>query len=488
MRLGRSTIYNLIGLGAPLAVAAISIPALISGLGDTRFGLLTLVWAVVSYFGLFDLGLGRALTQQLAPLMVDGRRQEGWRMTVTASYLLLSLGGIAAVLLASLAPWAKTFTGTADLQADVQRSLLILALCMPAITLTSGFRGALEANHRFGVINLIRVPMGVFTFVGPLLSLSWFGPRLDAICAFLCLGRILACAVHAVYARAIFDGARGTMEWDRKLLRPLCTTGGWMTVSNIVSPLMGYADRFTVGAMISAAALTYYVTPHELVTKLWIIPGALTATLFPIFASKSSKDTSSELVLLSKTLHLLSVAMLVPTLSIAYFSFEILQAWISTDFAKASAGLMQLFCLGVFINALAHIPHTVLQGRGQARTTALIHVAEVLPFLILLAVLTHYFGIYGAAAAWLVRATVDTALMFYFCQQKLDFGPELFFTRQTIAVLAIEAIGFSLLATDMVFNKYALATVLVTIGIATLAQAHLASTKNSETTKHQSFK
>ena len=58
MKLFRHTVFNLIGLGAPLLVAVGTIPVLIHELGPGRFGLLTLIWAVVSYFGLFDLGLG----------------------------------------------------------------------------------------------------------------------------------------------------------------------------------------------------------------------------------------------------------------------------------------------------------------------------------------------------------------------------------------------------------------------------------------------
>ena len=64
MRVLRHTFYNLLGLGLPLLAAVVTIPVLVSELGDARFGLLTLIWAVVSYFGLFDLGLGRALTLQ----------------------------------------------------------------------------------------------------------------------------------------------------------------------------------------------------------------------------------------------------------------------------------------------------------------------------------------------------------------------------------------------------------------------------------------
>ena len=64
--LARNTIWNMVGQGAPLLVALFAIPLLIKGMGTDRFGVLTLAWAVVGYFSLFDLGLGRALTKLVA--------------------------------------------------------------------------------------------------------------------------------------------------------------------------------------------------------------------------------------------------------------------------------------------------------------------------------------------------------------------------------------------------------------------------------------
>ncbi len=61
----RNALLNLVGQGSPLLVALIAIPLLIKGLGTDRFGVLTLAWIVVGYFGLFDLGLGRALTKMV---------------------------------------------------------------------------------------------------------------------------------------------------------------------------------------------------------------------------------------------------------------------------------------------------------------------------------------------------------------------------------------------------------------------------------------
>src|SRR5258705_13880134 len=68
--LARNTVWNLIGNGAPLIVAVFSIPILIHGLGKDRFGVLTL--ALIGYASLFDIGLGRALTQLVAKKLGSG--------------------------------------------------------------------------------------------------------------------------------------------------------------------------------------------------------------------------------------------------------------------------------------------------------------------------------------------------------------------------------------------------------------------------------
>ncbi|MDP3843864.1 MAG: flippase [Oxalobacteraceae bacterium] len=410
----RNTLYNLLGLGLPLLVAIGSMPVLIHSLGDARFGVLTLIWAVVSYFGLFDLGLGRALTQQLSVLIAEKREHDIPPLVYTSFLLLAGLGMFAGVLMWWGATWgAQRIFYNGD-TTEIVGSIRVMAVGMPFIVLTSALRGILEAKSAFGIINLIRLPMGIFTFIGPLVVVLWYKNDLAAITVVLTLGRVVACVVHAYYVVRTLPGIFDDRRYSPELVKTLLVSGGWMTVSNIISPLMGYLDRFLIGVTISAAAVAYYVTPNEMMTKLWIIPSALTAVLFPKFALDIASNSSNSAKLFKQAVSLLFLIIYPLTLFCALFSKEILQIWIGHAFAAQSYVVMQIFAFGILINCLAHIPFVLIQSAGKSKITAIIHVVEFIPFAIILWLFSTNFGILGAALAWLLRMMVDTVIMFTF--------------------------------------------------------------------------
>ena len=57
MSLRRNILWNLAGAGLPLLAGAAFIPYLVREAGVEVFGILTLVWALIGYFSLFDFGL-----------------------------------------------------------------------------------------------------------------------------------------------------------------------------------------------------------------------------------------------------------------------------------------------------------------------------------------------------------------------------------------------------------------------------------------------
>ena len=53
---------NVGGMVLPMLVGVLTVPGLLQRLGQEKFGVLALGWALVGYFGFLDLGMVRALT------------------------------------------------------------------------------------------------------------------------------------------------------------------------------------------------------------------------------------------------------------------------------------------------------------------------------------------------------------------------------------------------------------------------------------------
>lgn len=435
-RLSHNTLWNLLGTGAPLLVAIIAIPFLIEGLGTSRFGVLTLVWMVVGYFSLFDFGLGRALTKLVAEKLGTEEKNDIPDLIWTGMGMMAILGLAGGAIVAILTPWLVTsvLKIPENLQAETLDAFYLLAGSIPLVITTTGLRGVLEAYQCFGLVNLIRIPLGVITYLGPLAVIQ-YSNSLVSVVAILLIARILAWISYSIYCAYIVPELRKSIRFIRSMVTPLLSFGTWMTVTNIIGPLMVYLDRFVIGAAISMAAVAYYATPYEVVTKLWIIPGALVGVLFPAFATIFFNDRSRTERLHIRGVNYIFIALFPLTLIIVTLAHEGLSLWIGHEFANNSTLVLQILATGVFINSLAHVPFALIQSSGRPDITAKLHLIELPFYLGILWWLLDTFSIVGAAMAWLIRVMVDTVVLFLLSKYLLR-SKAVFNLRMTLSTFA----------------------------------------------------
>ncbi|HHI93668.1 MAG TPA: flippase [Gammaproteobacteria bacterium] len=414
-RLTRNVVWNLLGTGTPLLVAIVAIPLLIEGLGTARFGVLTLAWMVVGYFSLFDLGLGRALTKLVAEKIGSGKDEEIPGVVWTAMTLMGALGVLGAIVITSLSPW---LVGVAleipeELQLETLSAFYLLAVSIPIVISSTGLRGILEAHQRFGVVNIIRLPLGMFTFLGPLAVLPFSNSLSDMVLVLIC-ARIISWLAYLIVCLRLYPELRKRVKLGREMSKRLLSFGGWMTVSNITAPLLLYLGRVLIIVMISAEAVAYFVTPYEVVTKLLIIPGVLVSVLFPAFTHLFQKKTSSDVaVLYKKAMIYIFMGMLPLVLFVYFFAKDGLALWINEEFALNGYRVAQFLVIGVFINSFGHMSQALIQGYGRPDITAKLHLGELVIYIPYLWLLIDLHGIDGAAIAWTVRVAISTLVLSY---------------------------------------------------------------------------
>jgi O-antigen/teichoic acid export membrane protein len=257
----RFVIFNLAGHILPILVALVSVPVIAHHAGVERLGVLGVVWALVGYFSFLDFGLSRVVTRRVAHARDSGFLQQElallrgvfWQRAVPG---LVVIGGL--LFLAR-----KVFAGflpPGPLGEELAHGWAWIAWCVPVTLATNWLRGSLEGVHRFARVNLLRSIFGAWNYAAPAIA-SLYRPSLDALIVGIVLGRILSLAAHAV---ACLQAERGILAGPspRTLtsLRSFFREGGWITLSNVVNPLMLYADRFVLGALLSPRAVAWYVT------------------------------------------------------------------------------------------------------------------------------------------------------------------------------------------------------------------------------------
>ena len=411
--LARNTIWNAAGQVLPVLVALVTIPILVRGLGVDRFGVLALSWMVVGYFGFLDFGLGRALTKLVAQDLGRGDTTGIPPLVWTALAMMTALGVLGTAISAALTPWlvGRVLSIPPALMAETRVAFYLLALSIPFVMIVAGLRGLLEAHQRFGLVNALRVPLGIFNFVGPAVTLYW-SHRIDGIVAVLVVGRVAAALIHFWLCRKVVPSLRGRPEMRASLVLPLVRFGGWMTVSNVISPLMVYFDRFLIGAQIAMSAVAFYVTPYELVTKLSMVPSALVGVLFPAFSSAVAVSPERAALLLDRGIRYVYIVLFPAIVGVVTLASPGLELWLGADFAAQSTRVLQWLAAGVFVNSLAQVPFAFLQGAGRPDLTAKLHFAELPVYLILLWWAVPRFGIVGAAVVWSGRVAIDGILIF----------------------------------------------------------------------------
>lgn len=396
----------------PAIFALVFIPLLIKGLGTERFGILSIAWMIIGYFSFFDFGIGKGLTKIIAEKLGSNQSDQISKIFWTSLFLMVSISLFASIIISFFVPsLVNIFNVSKNLRQETTSIFYILALAIPIVTTMTGLRGLLEAHQKFAIINIMKVFLGMFTFLGPLLVLI-FTNSLFWIIVFLLFIRIIIWILYLLQCLNVQKGIRNEIKVDFKSITPVLKFSIWITLGNIIAPIILYSDRFLIGALISVVAITYYVTPYELVTRLMMIPVALSGVLFPIFSASFISDPDTTKKIFFRGVKFIFLTMYPFILIIITFSYEGIELWLGKDFAINSSLILQFLAAGILMNSLSLIPNNFFQGIGKPKIPTLINLIEFPFYILMMWFSIKINGIKGAALAFMIMASIDVTIMY----------------------------------------------------------------------------
>jgi O-antigen/teichoic acid export membrane protein len=430
---GRNAGYNLAGSLIPLALSLITIPLYLKLVGPDRYGVLAIAWLLLGYFGLFDLGLGRATSFRIAALR-DAPASERAATLWTAIAVNIGLGLIGALLLWLGADWFFTNIFKVDpaVRPEIIAGVPFLAMTVPIATLTGVLSGALQGREQFLRTNTISVTSTILFQLLPLGVAYLWGPDLPRLLLAALAARLVAIAALWVFARA--ELTRGhSVRVEKARLKELLSFGGWVSVTSLVGPLLVMSDRFLIGSILGAVAVTLYSIPFQLAQRIAILPSALTTALFPRLSAVPPDEQSRLGGLAFRTLIAL---MTLPVLAGILVIGPFLELWVGREIGSQAAPIGRLLLIGFWINAFALVPLIRLQAVGRPDLVAKCHLLELAPYLIALPLMMNLLGLLGCALMFVARCLLDLLLLSWMLEKRLGGLPLLAVNAALLAAAA----------------------------------------------------
>lgn len=408
MSIRKNTLWSLAGSGFPLIAAAALIPFTLKALGNEIFGVLTLVWVLIGYLSLFDMGVGRSLTYEVSQLKAQNKSHEIAQTLKAGLLLTLVTGLVGALFIWLLAPHLSAWLKISPLlQEDTITAFKLCALAVIPTTITSGLRGALEGLGDFAASNIIKLIIGFSMFTMPAVAFSLHGMSIATITFYLCAMRLVV-LFFALWQLRQYLITAFNIKITQNNFKRIFQYGFWVTVTGIVGPIMVYGDRFLISNLLGAAELPFYAIPQEGLFRLLIIPAAFGSALMPLLSSANIADINHFYKVYFNKIAKIMFA--ICTLS-AIFAYPFLAVWLSPAFAQKAIVIVLILLVGIYFNGLSQIPYTLVQSQGKPKLTAFFHLAELIIYIPLIWILVKHFGLVGAAVAWVLRVIIDFSLL-----------------------------------------------------------------------------
>lgn len=409
MKIAKNSFFNIAGYIIP---GILSIPILgymARELGIEEFGLFTIILALVGYASIFDVGITRSVIREIA--IFKNNEEEVLKIISTSGLLVLILGVAAGVLIIVFSSIISELLKVSSYAVEnFQYSLMLLSLSIPLFLLTQIWCSLLEGREEFLKLNIFKTISSTLVVLLPAIGLMLDSSLLSAVIGLL-ISRVISIILVLWFCKEYIV----KLKFHKDTFKRLINFGGWIAVSNIISPIMSYFDRFILANKVGSNVVGFYTGPSEAISRIGIFPSAIARTIFPMLSDKEADNKQ-----IKKISYLLVFLSIVPFgIIAAYFAENILDLWLGSQFALKSTLIFQVLVLGLIFNSIAQVPFTSIQAQGGSKVTAILHLFEVIPYVLLLLYLIQYYGLLGAAWAWTIRMFVDMGLLIFLDQKNI---------------------------------------------------------------------
>lgn len=377
-------------------------PYMLRMMGQSEYGLYSLVSSVISYLTVLDLGLGNAVIRYTAKYRAEGKQTEQYEMFGMFLILYLIIGVVA--LFAGMALYFNVDTMFGDtmtpMELDKARIMMLLLVFNLAFTFPMSIFGSIiTAYERFvfpRVVNIIRIVMNTVIMI----CLLHMGYKAIAMVVVQTIFNVLTLVINYIYCKRRLKIKMYFRKFQWGFLKEVAVYSFWIFLNVIMDRIYWSTGQFVLGAKVGTAAVAVFAVAIQLQHLYMQFSTSISGVFLPKVTSMVTKSNDNKEIsnLFIRTGRIQYIIMALILSGFIVFGRQFIGLWAGPGYEDAYV-ICILFFVSLLIPLIQNLGITILQARNQMKFRSLLYIVIALLALGLQIILAKKYGGIGCAIA-----------------------------------------------------------------------------------------
>lgn len=427
-QLKAGVVLNYVVIFLNTIVGLLYTPYMLRMMGQSEYGLYSLVASVIAYLTVLDLGFGNAIVRYTAKFRAEKKTEEQYEMFGMFFLLYLVIGIIAFGIGLGLYFNVDTLFGNTMTAVELDRARIMMLLLVANLAFTfpmSIWGSIIQAYEDFVFqksLNIFRIILNTAVMI----CLLHFGYKAVAMVVVQTIFNVLTLVVNFIYCRRklnihIYFRFKH-FHWG--FLKEVAIYSFWIFLNAIMDRVYWSTGQFVLGAMVGTVAVAVFAIAIQLEGMYMQFSTAISSVFLPkvtaMVATNRSRKEISDLFIRTGRIQYIVLAYILSGFII--FGRQFIELWAGAGYSDAYI-ISLLFFIPLTVPLIQNLGITILQARNEMKFRSVLYIIIALVSLAMQIMLTRFFGGIGCAmgvSGALVVGQILIMNVYYRRRQDLD--------------------------------------------------------------------
>lgn len=453
-------IFSYINMFVNIGITFLYTPFMLNMMGKSEYGLYSLVYSVIAYLSVLDMGFGNAMVRFVSKNQARGDKKKEHEINGLFLLLYLATGLISLIIGLILFANTQNLFGNTLNADEIAKTKVIMLILIGTISLSfplSVFDSYAIASERFVFLKILDIlkHLAIPGLMIPILFMGGKSIAMVIVTSAVTLGYHIITMIYC-FKKLKMRIKLSFKDVDKTLLKTITAYSFWVFLNIIIDSLYNNTDQVILGSVCGTTAVAVYAIAAKISSTNTSFSTAISSLFLPkITKTLEEKDGDKKVSDIFIKVSRLQMYVMVLILSgFVIFGRAFIKLWVGEDYMDAYLIILLLIAPAI-VPLTQNIGISIIQAKNKHQFRSIIYlIIAIINIAISIPLAMKYGGIGAAIGTALANIAGQIITMNIFYWKKIHIDIPKYWRNMIIFCIPVAILTtiFSVVTKDMTFS------------------------------------